>query len=326
MPAWSSIASASLAVAVACVDTGAALAQRYPAGPVRLIAPAPPGSPVDIRARWLAHKLAPALGQPVVVDNRAGAGGSIGTELAAKSAPDGYTLVVVHQGTLALNPHIYARTGYDALADFIPVTRLVDTVLMLAVPSQSPVRSVADLIQLAKQRPGQLSYGSSGVGTPPHLAGELFKRMAGIDVVHVPYKGATPALMDLVAGRLAYTIDSLSLQMPQVNAGKLRGLAVTGKDRLPVAPDVPSMAQAGVAGYEYRSWMGIAAPARTPIERINRLNAEIVRALKSPESIAWYAAQGGEVVGDQPEEFAAFIRAEHAKWGAIIREAGIRAD
>jgi len=317
---------AVLLLSLLAVASAPALAQPYPTKPLRLIAPAPPGSPVDIRARWVAEKLAPALAQPIVVENKAGAGGNIGTEAAAKSGADGYTLVIVHQGTLAINPHIYGRTGYDAVADFAPITRLLESVLMLAVHPQVPAHSVADLLRLAREQPGRLSYGSSGIGTPPHMAAELFRKMAGIDVQHVPYKGATPALTDLIAGRVAFTIDSFTMQLPQVKAGKLRALAVTGVKRAASAPDVPTFSEAGLAGYDYRSWMGVAAPAGTPKEIIARLNAELVRALSTAEARAWFQAQGAEVVADTPEEFAAVIRAEHARWGAIIREAGIRVE
>jgi tripartite-type tricarboxylate transporter receptor subunit TctC len=304
---------------------GSALGQGYPAKPIKLVAPAPPGSPVDIRARWVAEKLAPALGQPVIVDNKAGAGGNIGTEMAAYSAPDGYTLVIVHPGTMAVNPHLYARR-YDPVRDFAPITRLFDSVLMLAVNPSVPAHSVAELIKLAKERPGQLSYGSSGIGTPPHMAAELFRRLAHIDVQHVPYKGASPALTDLVAGRVAFTIDSLTMQMPQVKLGKLRALATTGPARVTAAPEVPTFAEAGLGDYEYLSWMGVAMPAGAPRDVVLRLNKELVRALKTPEAREWFAGQGAEVVGDTPEEFAALIRAEHARWGRIIREAGIKAE
>jgi tripartite-type tricarboxylate transporter receptor subunit TctC len=311
---------------LACAAALPAAAQEYPSGPVRIIAPSPPGSPRDIRARWVAERLAPALGQPVIVENKAGAGGNIGMQAAAKSPADGLTLVIVDTGTLAQNPHLYQRTGYDPLADFIPVTRLVDASLMMAVHPDVPARSVAELIQLARERPGQLSYGSSGIGTPPHLAGELFKRMAGIDVAHVPYKGAAPALADLLAGQIAYTIDSLSMQMQPVNAGKLRALAVTGTSRASIAPGVPTFVEAGLAGYEYRSWMGIAVPAGTPKAIVTRLNRELVKVLRQPDAQAWFAAQGADVVGDEPETFAAVVRADHARWGKVIREAGIAAE
>jgi tripartite-type tricarboxylate transporter receptor subunit TctC len=314
-----------IALMLVCASALPVAAQDYPSGPIRIIAPSPPGSPRDIRARWVAERLAPALGQPVIVENKAGAGGNIGMQAAAKSPPDGHTLVIVDTGTLAQNPHLYQSPGYD-LADFIPVTRLVDAALMMAVHPDVPARSVAELIQLAREKPGTLSYGSSGIGTPPHLAGELFRRMAGIEVVHVPYKGAAPALADLLGGRIAYTIDSPSMQMQPVNAGKLRALAVTGTSRSAVAPDVPTFIEAGLAGYEYRSWMGIAVPAGTPKAIVTRLNQELVRALRQPEAKAWFAAQGADVVADEPEAFAAVVRSDSARWGKVIREAGIAAE
>ena len=303
-----------------------AMAQPYPVRPVRIIAPAPPGSPADIRARWVAERLAPVLGQPVLVDNRAGAGGNLGAEAAAKSTPDGHTLVVVHQGILAMNPHLYARTGFDPLKDFAAVTRLVDTMLILAVPAGTPFQSIGELLRAAKDRPGALTFGSAGAGTPPHMAGELLKRMTGIDVLHVPYKGATPALTDLLGGRLSFSIESAALLMPHVKGGRLRLLGVTGRERLSFAPDVPTFAEAGVPGYEYRAWMGVVAPAGTPAAVIARLNSELVKAVRSPEGRAWFEAQGGVAVGDSPDEFARYIREEHARWGALIREAGIRAE
>ena len=303
-----------------------AASQQYPAHPVRLIAPAPPGSPVDIRTRWTADQLAAALGQPVVVENKPGAGGNLGAEAAARSAPDGHTLVVVHQGILAFNPHLYERTGFDALRDFAPVTRIIDTTLMLMVPQASPVHSVADLVRRAREQPGRLSYGSSGIGTPPHLATELFRRMANVDVVHVPYKGATPSMVDLLAARVDFSIDSPSSHGPHVKAGKLRALAVTSRQRLPAFPAVPTMAEAGLTAYEYQAWIGLLAPAGTPRDIVQRLNAEMVRALRSPGTKELFAGQGGMPVGDSPAEFEAFIRAEHLKWGQLIREAGIRAE
>jgi tripartite-type tricarboxylate transporter receptor subunit TctC len=317
---------ASIGIVLAPAMQAAVQAQDYPSGPIRVIAPGPPAAPRDIRARWLAEQLGPALGRPVVVENRAGAGGNIGMEAAAKSAPDGRTLVIVDTGTLVMNPHLYDRTGYDALRDFIPVARFVEAPLMLAVTAGLPVRSVADLIHLALLRPGQLSFGSPGVGTPPHLACELFRRMAGIEVVHVPYKGASFALTDLIAGRIDYTIDSLALQLPQVAAGKLRALAVTGAKRVAAAPDVPTMSEAGLPGYEFTSWMGVAMPAGTPAVVVARLNAELVRVLRTPGAAAWFAAQGGEVIADSPEAFAATVRVEHAKWRRIIHDAQIKAE
>jgi tripartite-type tricarboxylate transporter receptor subunit TctC len=302
-----------------------ASAQHYPSRPIKIIAPAPPGSPIDIRARWVAQQLAP-LGQPVLVDNKSGAGGNLGTEAAAKSPPDGHTLVVVHQGIVAFNPHLYARTGFDPLRDFAPVTRLVDTYLLLMVPAGSPLESVSRLIRAAREKPGRLSYGSSGVGTPPHLAAELFRRAAGIEVLHVPYKGATPSLTDLLATRVDFSFDSPASHGSHVRTGKLRALAATSRERLAAFPDVPTLHEAGVPGYEYGSWIGVLAPAGTPHPIITRLNAELVKAIKSPAGREWFAAQGGVAVGDSPEEFAVHIRAESEKWGRLIREAGIRAE
>jgi tripartite-type tricarboxylate transporter receptor subunit TctC len=308
------------------LDLCPATAQDLPEGPLRIIAPSPPGSPRDIRARWVADRLGASLKRPIIVENKPGAGGNIGMEAAAKSKPDGLTLVIVDVGTLAQNPHLYQRTGYDPLTDFIPVTRLVDSALMLAVHPDVPAGSLPELVELARSQPGKLSYGSSGIGTPPHLAGELFKREAGIDVVHVPYKGAAPALADLLAGRIAYTVDSPSVQLQPVTTGKLRALAVTGKRRLDAAPEVPTFAESGLAGYEYNSWMGIAVPAGTPRAIVMRLNQELVRILRQPEAKVWFAAQGGDVIGDDPDEFAAIVRADYARWSRIIREASISAE
>jgi tripartite-type tricarboxylate transporter receptor subunit TctC len=319
-------ALAILLALIGVAPAATAQTQQYPTGTIRIIAPAPPGSPRDVRARWTAEQLGSALGQPVMVDNRAGAGGNIGMEAAAKSAPDGRTLVIVDNGTLAMNPHLYERTGYDALADFIPVVRLVEAPLMLAVRADLPVRSVADLIRLAKEKPGQLTYGSPGVGTPPHLANELFKRTAGIDVAHVPYKGMSPALTDLMAGRIDYMIDNVGLLSQQVAAGKIRALAITGPRRIAAVPDVPTMAEAGLPGYEFTAWMGVAVPAGTPAAIVQRLNAELVRALRSPGGKAWFEAQGGEIVADSPEAFAQAVRSEHARWREVIQGARIKAE
>jgi len=320
---------AALAILLALVGVAlmsTARSQPYPPGTIRIIAPGPPGSPRDIRARWVAEQLTSALNQPVIVDNRAGAGGNIGMEAAAKSAPDGRTLVIVDTGTLTMNPHLYDRTGYDALSDFIPVVRLVDAPLMLAVRTDLPARSVADLIRLAQDKPGQLSYGSPGIGTPPHLAGELFKRTARIDVAHVPYKGFSPALTDLMAGRIDYMTDNVGLLAQQVAAGKIRALAITGPKRLAAVPDVPTMAEAGLPGYEFTAWMGVAVPAGTPAAIVARLNAELVRALRTPGGQTWFESQGGEVVADSPEAFAQVVRSEHARWRQVIQEARIKAE
>jgi tripartite-type tricarboxylate transporter receptor subunit TctC len=316
----------ALAIAFGLLWTTCTFAQTYPAKPIRLIVTGPAGSVSDIRARWVSERLNAALGRSIVVDNRGGAGGNIGAEAAAKSPKDGYTLVIIHQGTAALNPHMYARPGYDPIADFAPITRFVISPLLLAVYPGTPAKTVGELIDMVKKKPGQFNYGSPGSGTPPHMAAELFKRMARIDATHVPYKGGGAALLDLVAGRLTYTFDSLALLLPHVKTGRIRALAVTGTKRVPSLPDVPTVAESGLPQYEYLSWMGIAAPAGTPREIVAQLNAVLVKILRTPEARDWFAEQGGEPVGDTPEEFGAFIKREHARWGPIIREAGIRAD
>jgi len=304
--------------------SSAAPAETYPNKPLRLIVPAPAGSPPDIRSRWVAAKLSPALGQPLVVENKPGAGGIIGAAAAAKSAPDGYTLVAVHQGTLAFNPYLYAKPGYDPIRDFAPVTRTSVASFVLAVHPDVKAVSVADLVRLARAQPGKLSFGSAPIGTPPHMAEQLFRRMAGIDVTLVPYQGGNLALNDLVAGRVTYTLDGIGITLPLARAGKLRMLAVTSARRLPFLPDVPTVAESGVPGYAFEFWTGLCAPAGTPKPIIARLNSELVGILKAPESVDWWASQGEILIGDTPEEFAAVIEADYRKWGPIIRTAGIK--
>ena len=312
---------------IAC--TAAALPRAFaqdatwPIKPVRLITGGV-GSVTDIRARWLAERLGRALAQPVVVENIGGAGGSLGVEAAARSAPDGYTLAMVHQGTLAINPHLYAQLGYDALKDFVPITRCGVGPLVLTVRADALIASLRELVAQAKARPGATSYGSPGIGTPPHLASELLKRMAGFDAIHVPYKGGGPLLADLLGGQITWSFDDPTAQLPHVRSGRLRALAVSGAQRLALLPDVPTVAEAGVPGYEFVGWTGIAAPAATPKPVISRLHAEITKVLSTTEARDWFAALGAEPGLQSPEEFAAFIRAEHAKWGQVVRDAGIK--
>jgi len=296
----------------------------WPVKPVRIVVAGGTGGVIDIRARWLAQRLAPELGQPVFVENRPGAGGNIGTNAVAHSAPDGYTLLFVHQGTMAINPHLYPHTGFDALADFAPITRVGVGPLLLTVPSELPVESVADLVRLAKSRPGQLNYGSPGIGTPPHLASELFMRAAGIRATHVPYKGGGALLNDLLAGQLTWSMDGMNAQLPHVNSGRLRALGVSGSRRLAPLPEVPTIAEAGVTGYEYVSWSGVSAPAGTPRSLIARLYAAISTVVTTQDARDYFASFGVEAGDEPPEEFSAFVRAEYAKWGTVIRDAGIR--
>ena len=301
-----------------------ACAQSWPARPIRMIVPALAGSAADVRGRWVADRLAVALKQPVTLDFRAGAGGSIGTEAGARSPPDGYTLLFVHQGTLAINPHLYARPGYDALADFAPVTRVSQNPFLLASAMNLPAKSIGELMRLAQERPGELTFGSPGNGTPPHLAGELFARVAGIKVRHVPYKSGSQTITDLIAGHIGYSFDTLAIQLPHVKAGKVRALATTAAQRSAAVPDAPTLAESGLRDFEYVSWMGVVVPAATPRPIVERLNAEILAIMRTPETRDWLAAQGAEPGLDTPEEFAAVIRAEHAKLGRVIRDAGIR--
>ena len=308
---------------------GALFAQepQWPAKPLRIIAPGGAGGLVDLRARWLAPRMAVALGQSVVVENKPGAGGNIGTEMAARSAPDGYTLVIVHHGTMAVNPHLFTRVGYDPLVDFIALTRIGGSgALVLAVAAESPAMTEHDLVRIAKEKPGRLSFGSPGVGTPPHMAGELFKRLAGIDAIHVPYKGGGQAATDLIAGHVNWTFDGTTVQLPLVKAGRTRALAVTGSARVASMPDVPTMAEAGVPGYEFMSWSGIALPTGTPPPIVARLHAEISKILGSAEAREYFGSLGLNAGADSMESFAALIRTEHAKWGDIIKQTGMKAE
>jgi tripartite-type tricarboxylate transporter receptor subunit TctC len=301
-----------------------AVAPAWPGKPVRLIVPGGTGGVVDIRARWLAERLATKLAQPVIVENRPGAGGNIGTQSVAHSEADGRTLLFVHQGTMAINPHLYPHTGYDPLADFAPITRLGVGPLLLTVNRDVPVNSVAELVQLAKSRPGALNYGSPGIGTPPHMASELFKRAAGIQATNVPYKGGGALMTDLLAGHLTWSMDGMNTQLPYVKSGRLRALGVTGPRRLQALPDVPTIAQAGVADYEYLSWTGVSAPAATPKPVIAQLYEDISNISATAEAHAYFDSFGLDAGIESPDEFAAFIRAEYAKWGTVIRDAGIR--
>ena len=314
------------AVSALAVTNALAADGQYPSKPINLLVTGIAGGPPDMVARWIAGKLAPALGQPIVVINRAGAGGNLAMQAAASSAPDGYTLVIAGQGPFALNPHMYARPGYDALKDFAPITQIERGSLILAVHPEVPVRSVGDLVRLAKERPGQLSYGSPGIGTPPHMVSELFSRIAQIDVLRVPYPGPPPAMVDLMAGRLTYTFGGIPTQLAQVRAGTIKALAVTGAVRTPLVPDIPTIAESGFPGFEYSGWLGIAAPAGTPKAIVAKLHSEIAKILQTADAKDYLAGQGREGVGSSPEEFSAYIRQEFTKWAPVIRDAGIRGE
>lgn len=296
----------------------------WPTKPIRIITPGDAGGVLDIRARWLAERLAPLLGQTVIVENRAGAGGAIGTEAGARSAPDGHTLTLIHLGTMAINPHLYGRLGYDPLIDFVPITQVSGGPLVLAVHSSVPANNMADLLRLAKAQPGQLNFGSGGIGTPGHMAAELFKRAASIDAVHVPYKGGAQAVSALLSGQITYMVENPSVLLPHVKSGRLRALAVTGAERHTSLPDVPTAAEQGLAAFEFVAWTGLAAPAGTPKLVIDRIYREIRDLMTTPAAKEWLALIGSYPRTDPPDVFAAAIRADHAKWGKLIREAGIR--
>ncbi|MDP1604858.1 MAG: tripartite tricarboxylate transporter substrate binding protein, partial [Legionella sp.] len=300
----------------ALAPTSAAFAQAYPSRPIRFIVPFAAGAGVlDFMARL--------VGQQVLIDNRPGAGGNVGAEVAAKATPDGYTLLM---GAVALvvSPYLYARLPFDPLSDLVPVTQVNSAPLMLIVHPSLPVNSVAELIAYAKARPGQLNYGSGGVGSTPFLATELFKSMAGIDVVHVPYKGGAPALADLVAGQLSFMIENVPGTLPFVRDGKLRALAITSRQRLALVPGLPTMEEAGVPGYEMIGWNGIFVPKGTPPEIVARLNAELVKVLRSAEVGDQLARLGAVPVGDTPQQFGTFVKAESTRWGKIIKDLGIK--
>jgi tripartite-type tricarboxylate transporter receptor subunit TctC len=306
--------------------SGVVAAQSYPVKPIRIIVPFAAGGGTDIVARTVGAKLGEALGQTVIVDNRAGAAGAIGTELAAKSAPDGYTLLLGSNGPLAISPGLHAKLPYDSSRDFAPIVLLTTMPFLMVVHPSLPVKSAKDLVALAKARPGQLNYASPGSGSTTHLVTELFKAMTGVNIVHVPYKGVAPAATDLISGQVQLLSGDLNTLMPHVKSGKMRALAVTGAARSTLLPDLPTLSEAGVPGYEASGWFGLLAPTGTPQEIVRRLNSEIVKSLASPDLRQRLAGLGGEVAGGTPEQFAAHLRQEIAKWGKLIRAIGLKAE
>jgi tripartite-type tricarboxylate transporter receptor subunit TctC len=303
-----------------------ASAQTYPAKPIRIVVPFPPGGATDILARDVAQKLSEAWGQQVIVDNRPGAGGNIGSELVAHSAPDGYTLEMGTVGTHAINASLYARMPYDHVKDFAPVILVAGVPNVLVVNPAVPANSVAELIAYAKANPGKLNFASSGNGTSIHLSGELFKVMAGVQMTHIPYKGSAPAMQDLLGGQVQLMFDNLPPSLPQIKAGKVRALAVTSLTRAPALPDVPTVAEAGLPGFEASSWFGILAPAGTPPAIVARLNAEIAKWLATPEAKEKLSKQGANAAGGTPEDFAKHIAAETAKWAKVVKDSGAKID
>jgi tripartite-type tricarboxylate transporter receptor subunit TctC len=313
-------------IALLCAFAIPALAQPYPAKAVRVIVPYPPGGGNDTLGRLFAAKLSERMGQPFVVENRPGAGTMIGTEAAAKSPPDGYTILLSSIATHALSPNLYARVPYDPIKDFAPITLLGVAPTVMVVNKDLAAANLAEFIALAKAKPGNFTYASGGNGTPPHINGEVFKALAGIDLLHVPYKGGGPALADLVAGRVHVMLDTAASAMPHVRGGRLRALAISAPQRSPEYPDVPTFAEAGLPQYETNAWYSMHAPAGTPPEIVRRLNAELVAILKDPDILARFKQLSTEPVGNSPEEFAAFVKAELDKYARIIKAANIRLD
>ena len=313
-------------VAIACIAASAPVLSQnsYPTKPIRLVVPFVPGGSTDLSARIMGQKLDEALGQQVVVENRAGAGGNIGVEYVAKSAPDGYTLIFGHIGTFGFGPSLYQKLPYDPVKDFAPITLFAMVPNMLVVHPALPAKTVKELIALAKARPGQMNYGSSGNGSASHLASEYFKLLSKTDIIAIPYKGTGPLVTDLIAGQTSLTITGVPPLYPFVQSGRLRGIAVGSVKRLALMPDLPTIAEAGVPGYESSTWFGPLAPAKTPREIIVRLNTELLKILQRPDIKARFAAEGAEGLGSTPEEFGTYIKSEIDRWGRVIKAAGVR--
>ncbi|MBI2224756.1 MAG: tripartite tricarboxylate transporter substrate binding protein [Betaproteobacteria bacterium] len=307
------------------VAAAPAHAQTYPAKSIRIVVPFAPGGGADIIARILGQKMTDSWGQQVVVDNRAGASGNIGAEIVAKAAPDGHTLLMA-SSALAINPSVYRSVPYDPIKDFAPITQPALLPNILVVHSSVPVKTVRDLIALAKSRPGQLAYASAGAGTGTHLAAEMFKLQAGVDMVHVPYKGGGAVISDLLGGQVALTFATLPSVMPYVKAGRLRALAMTTTKRWPGLPTVPTIAESGFPGFEISTWIGLLAPAGTPKDVVGKLHGEVTRILKLPDVRERFDSLGMEPVGDSPEQFARYIRSELAKYAKVVRQSGARVE
>ena len=316
--------SSCLAAVLLAIASGAAVAQAYPVKPVRMVVPFPAGGATDIVGRLIAQKLSESWGQQVIVDNRGGAGGTIGSDIAAKSAPDGYTMLVGTSSTHAIAPSLYSKLPYDPVRDFAPVTLVASATILLAVHPSVPAKNVRDLIALAKRKPNALSFASSGNGGISHLIGEHFKSVGGIQMLHVPYKGDTPALVDLVGGQVHLMFGTAVSFLPYVKAGRLNALAVTNPKRSPIAPDVPTVAESGLPGFEALQWFGIFVPAGTSKEIVARLNGEIVKIVRLPDIRERMTSLGADVVGSTPEQFAAFQKADTTKWGRVIKESGAK--
>ena len=313
-------------LAIGCLFCAAICAQTYPSKPIRFILPFPPGGGTDLVARAIAQKVAEPLGVQIIIDNRPGAGTILASELAAHAVPDGYTLYLGTNTAFAINPNLHARLPYDPVKDFVPVTRIVSLPNILVVHPSLPVTSVRALVALAKARPGQLNFGSSGSGTPAHLAGAMFNESAGVDMVHIPYKGSAAALTALISGETQLMFGSLTSTLPMVKNGRLRALAVTSLKPSAAVPAMPTIAASGYPGFEAITWNGLFAPAGTPPAIVSRLHAEFVKVIDAPQFKAWLLEQGAEAATTTPEELAAFLKSEMALYAGIVKKSGMRAD
>jgi tripartite-type tricarboxylate transporter receptor subunit TctC len=317
------LAAAFLSLALVA---GAAMAQTYPAKPIRMIVPFPPGGGTDIAARTIANKLSDSVKWTFVVENKPGAGGNLGVEQAVKSPADGYTLVIGQTSNLAINPTLYVKLPYDPLRDLSPVALIVSAPIVFVVAANSRYASLGDLLAAAKKDPGGVTFASPGNGTVSHLAGELLQRASGVKLTHVPYKGAAQALADTLGGQVQSFMSSVPSALAQIKGGRLRAIAVTSAKRAAELPVVPTIAESGYQGFEASTWYGLLAPAGTPAAIVARLNAEVNRVLMTPEVRDRLASEGGEALGGSPEQFAAFLKAEHAKWGRVVKESGAKAE
>jgi tripartite-type tricarboxylate transporter receptor subunit TctC len=321
----SAVAAPALCVVLVACLASAAAAQTYPNRPIRMIAPFPAGGLADVLARAVGEELGKTLGQPVIVENRPGAGGNLGADVVAKAAPDGYTLMMSSAGIQSINQFLYKAMPFEAESAFAPVSLVADMSMLMVVHPKLALRTLPELLARARAEPGKVNFGSAGIGTTAHLALAMFNHVAGVKLTHVPYRGAAPAVQDLVAGQIDGVFDNPPTVIAHIRAGSIRAIAVAAKERMPLLPDVPTAAEGGVANFEASSWFGVVAPAGTPQEIVAHLSAEIAKAVRAP-SMQRFNDTGARVLGSSPDEFAAFVRGERTKWGEIVRSANISAE
>ena len=323
---WVTSLAVSVGMAGALLSSPAALAQAFPNKPLRLICPFPPGGAVDIASRAIAQELSKNLGQPVTVENRPGAGGNIGGAEAARANPDGYTIFMTTSGIQAINPVLYAKMPFDPSKDLVPVSALVSLNNVLVLHPSIKANSVPEVIAMARSQPGTMNYASSGSGTSIHMSGEMFKSLTGVNITHIPYKGSAPAMTDLLGGQVMMMFDNIPSAIPHIKSGKLKALATTGAKRDPLLPELPTLAEAGISGYESGVWFGLAVPANTPRDVIMKLNAEAIKGTRSPEFVKRMTELGYNIMGTSPEVMTDMSRAEVQRWGPIVRASGAKAD